>query len=53
MMDISGNVEFSFAQGAELNTIFENILSSYEVKLKALYRYADRRGRRNKIENLI
>lgn len=53
MVDIAGDAEFAFAQGAELGTIYGNILSSFEVNEKALYRYADRRGRRILIEGLI
>lgn len=53
MVDIVGDIEFGYAQGAELFTIFANIVSAYEVNLKALYRYADRRNRRPIIENLI
>ena len=53
MVDIALDAEFAFAQGAELNTIYGNILSSFEVNEKALYRYADRRGRRSLIESLI
>ena len=53
MVDIAGDIDFGYAQGAELFTIFANIVSAYEVNLKALYRYADRRNRRPTIENLI
>ena len=53
MVDISGDVEFGFAQGAELSTIFENLLSTFDVNYKALYRYADRRARRNKVDTLL
>ena len=50
---ISGDVEFGFAQGAELYTIFDNLLSSFVVNLKSLYRYADRRARRSLVENIV
>lgn len=53
MVDISGDVEFGFAQGAELYTIFDNLLSSFDVNYKALYRYADRRSRRSQIDPLV
>ena len=53
MVDITGDVEFSFAQGAELYTIFESLLSSFDVNYKALYRYADRRTRRSQVENIV
>lgn len=53
MVDITGDVEFTFAQGAELNTIYGNIMSTYEVNHKTLFRYADRRGRRGEVERLI
>ncbi len=53
MVDIAIDAEFAFAQGAELATIYGNIRSSFEVNEKALYRYADRRGRRSLIESLF
>jgi len=53
MVDVTGDVEFSFAQGAELYTIFENLLSSFAVNYKALYRYADRRARRSLVEDIV
>ena len=53
MVDITGDVAFSFAQGAELYSIFENLLSSFVVNYKALYRYADRRARRNLVERIV
>ena len=53
IVDISGDVEFGFAQGAELYTIFDNLLSSFVVNLKSLYRYADRRARRSLVENIV
>lgn len=53
MVDIISDVEFTFAQGAELNTIYDTVMSSYEVNNKALFRYADRRGRRGEVERLI
>ena len=53
MVDIASDAEFAFAQGAELNTIYGNILSAFEVNEKSLFRYADRRGRRSLIESLI
>ena len=53
MVDITEDVEFRFAQGAELYTIFENLLSSFDVSDKTLYRYADRRARRNRVESIV
>jgi len=53
MVDVTGDVEFPFAQGAELSTIFENLLSSFAVNYKALYRYADRRARRGLVEDIV
>jgi hypothetical protein len=53
MVDILGDVEFTFAQGAELDSIYDTLMSSYEVNNKALFRYADRRGRRGEVERLI
>lgn len=53
MVDITGDVEFPFAQGAESYTLFENLLSSFAVNFKALYRYADRRARRSQVEDIV
>ena len=53
IVDISQDVDFAFAQGAEFYNILGNILSSYKVNFKALYRYAARRGRRKKLENTL
>ena len=53
IVDISQDVDFAFAQGAEFYNILGNILFSYKVNLKALYRYAARRGRRKKLENIL
>ena len=53
MVDIIEDVEYAFAQGAELFTIFESLKADYDINFKALYRYADRRGRRKQIESLL
>jgi len=53
LVDITGDVEFPFAQGAELYTLFENLLSSFDVNFKALYRYAGRRARRGQVESIV
>ena len=53
MVDILGDIEFDFAREGELYTIIENILSSFDVNYKALYRYADRRSRRSQVDSLL
>ncbi len=53
MVDIIGDIEFDFARERELYTIIENLLSSFDVNYKALYRYADRRSRRSQVDSLL
>ena len=53
MVDILGDIEFDFARERELNTIIENLLSSFDINYKALYRYADRRSRRSQVDSLL
>lgn len=53
MVDILGDIEFDFARERELYTIIENLLSSFDVNYKALYRYADRRSRRSQVDSLL
>ena len=53
MVDILGDIEFDFAREGELYTIIENLLSSFDVNYKALYRYADRRSRRSQVDSLL
>lgn len=53
MVDILGDIEFYFAREGELYTIIENLLSSFDVNCKALYRYADRRSRRSQVDSLL
>ncbi|MBQ5985615.1 MAG: hypothetical protein IJL56_11650 [Bacteroidales bacterium] len=53
MVDILGDIEFDFARERELYTIIENLLSSFDINYKALYRYADRRSRRSQVDSLL
>lgn len=53
MVDIIGDIEFDFARERELYIIIENLLSSFDVNYKALYRYADRRSRRSQVDSLL
>ena len=53
MVDILGDIEFDFARERELYTIIENLLSSFDVNYKALYRYADRRSRRSQVDSFL
>lgn len=52
MVDISGDVEFEFLQGAEITYFYQNILEHNEINKSKLLRYASRRGRRQKVEQL-
>ena len=53
MVDVLGDIEFDFARERELYTIIENLLSSFDINYKALYRYADRRSRRSQVDSLL
>ena len=49
LVDVAGDRELNFAQGAELYTIYSDAFSSYNVNRKRLLRYAARRNRRDYI----
>ena len=52
LVDIAGDVEFDFMQGAEIIYFYRNVLERNEINKKKLLRYASRRGRREKVEQL-
>lgn len=53
LVDIVGDVAFSFLQGAEINEVYTTIFERHNVNKNKLIRYATRRGRKEKVEQLI
>lgn len=53
MVDSIGDPVFGFAEGAEIYTIYENILSEYSVSIGCLNRYAARRNRKDDITKIL
>lgn len=53
LVDIVGDVEFSYLQGAEINYVYSAIFERNSVNRNKLLRYAARRGRKVEIEQLI
>lgn len=52
MVDLAGDVEFDFLQGAEITYFYRNMLEHQKINRNKLLRYASRRGRREKVEQL-
>jgi len=52
LVDIAGDVEFDFLQGAEITYFYRNVLEKHTINKRKLLRYASRRGRREKVEQL-
>ena len=53
LVDIVGDVEFSFLQGSEINHVYTTIFERHNVNKSKLLRYATRRGRKEEVEQLI
>ncbi|MDP4275904.1 MAG: type IV toxin-antitoxin system AbiEi family antitoxin domain-containing protein, partial [Bacteroidota bacterium] len=53
LVDIVGDVEFSFLQGSEINYIYTTIFERHNVNKNKLLRYATRRGRKEEVEELL
>ena len=53
LVDIVGDVEFDFMQGAEISYFYKNVIESYTINNNKLLRYASRRGRRAQVEQLL
>lgn len=53
LVDIVGDVEFSFLQGSELNYVYTTFFESHTVNKNKLLRYAARRGRKEEVEQLL
>lgn len=53
LVDIVGDVVFSFLQGSEINNVYTTIFERHNVNKNKLLRYAARRGRKEEVEQLI
>lgn len=53
LVDIVSEKEFDYAGGAELYHIYNNVFESIEVNKKKLLRYASRRNRKERIEQIL
>jgi len=53
LVDIVGDIEFSFLQGSEINYVYTTIFERHNVNKNKLLRYATRRGRKEEVEQLI
>lgn len=53
LVDIVGDVEFSFLQGSEINYLYTTIFERHNINKNKLLRYATRRGRKEEVEQLI
>ena len=52
LVDVAGDVEFDFMQGAEISFFYKNVLDRNNINKSKLVRYASRRGRREEVEQL-
>ena len=52
LVDIAGDVEFDFLQGAEITYFYRNVIERHKINKRKLLRYASRRGRREEVEQL-
>lgn len=53
LVDIVSDMEFDFAGGAELHHIYNNVFESVDVNRKKLMRYASRRNKKERIEQIL
>jgi hypothetical protein len=53
LVDIVGDVEFSFLQGSEINYVYSTIFERHNINKNKLLRYASRRGRKQEVELLL
>lgn len=52
LVDVAGDLEFDFLQGAEITYFYQNIMEQHPINKSKLLRYATRRGRRPQVEQL-
>ena len=53
LIDVIGDVDFEFMQGTELDRFYQIVLERCIVNEKKLLRYASRRNRKEKVEQLL
>ncbi|MDP3643254.1 MAG: type IV toxin-antitoxin system AbiEi family antitoxin domain-containing protein [Bacteroidota bacterium] len=53
LVDVAGDVEFDFMQGAEITYFYRNVAERHNINKSKLMRYATRRGRRQEVEQLF
>lgn len=53
LVDVVGDVEFDFLQGAETTYFYRNVIERHYIHRSKLLRYATRRGRRTEVEQFI
>ncbi|MCK9414643.1 MAG: type IV toxin-antitoxin system AbiEi family antitoxin domain-containing protein [Prolixibacteraceae bacterium] len=53
LVDIVGDIEFSFLQGSEINYVYSTIFERHSINKNKLLRYATRRGRKEEVEQLL
>ena len=53
LVDMVGDVEFSFLQGSEINYVYTTIFERHNVNKNKLLRYATRRGRKEEIIEML
>jgi hypothetical protein len=53
LVDVMGDVDFEFMQGAELHRFYQNVLERCVFNQKKLLRYASRRNRKKEVEQLL
>jgi hypothetical protein len=52
LVDIVGDIDFEFLQGAEMSVFYRYVMERHPVNTSKLLRYASRRGRRTEVEQL-
>lgn len=53
LVDIIGDVEFSYLQGAELYSVYSAIFEQYDINMSKLFRYATRRNRKQEVIQIL
>jgi len=53
LIDVIGDVDFEFMQGAEMYRFYQNVLERCVINQKKLLRYASRRNRKKEVEQLL
>ncbi|GAP72979.1 hypothetical protein SAMD00024442_52_2 [Candidatus Symbiothrix dinenymphae] len=53
LVDMVGDIEFSFLQGAEIHYVYTAIFERHKVNTNKLLRYATRHGRKQEVQQLL